>query len=206
MLVANLRDDHLINKKVGRQKISLSSSIRLTSGVGEVAQVFFWESLPNSNEKSNLTIEKYCSIASDVKFFLGGTHNYRRTSTYFNSSNFQEKNSIISNGDIHIKNDVYIGQGATVLSGVTIGNGAIVGAHALVSKDIPDYGIAVGNPAQVVKLRFSKPMVERLLDTQWWDLPHDILMNNSHLFFVEELSESILSQIESICKSFKTRV
>lgn len=54
---------------------------------------------------------------------------------------------------ITIGNDVWIGAGAKVLAGVTIGDGAVIGANAVVTKDIPDFAIAVGCPAKVVKFR-----------------------------------------------------
>lgn len=54
---------------------------------------------------------------------------------------------------IVIKNDVWIGAGAIILKGVTIHEGAIVGAGSLVTKDIPAFAIAVGNPAKVIKYR-----------------------------------------------------
>lgn len=54
-------------------------------------------------------------------------------------------------GKVIIKDGAHIGIGAIILPGVTIGEGAIVGAGAVVSKDIPDYAVAVGIPAKVVK-------------------------------------------------------
>ena len=45
-----------------------------------------------------------------------------------------------------IGDDVWIGRKVIIMPGVHIGNGAVVGAGAVVSKDIPDYAIAVGNP------------------------------------------------------------
>ncbi|WP_102795769.1 acyltransferase [Bowmanella denitrificans] len=50
-----------------------------------------------------------------------------------------------------IKQDAWIGLGAVILKGVTIGRGAVIGAGAVVSSDIPDYCVAQGNPAKVVK-------------------------------------------------------
>lgn len=49
-----------------------------------------------------------------------------------------------------IGDDVFIGARAIILKGVTIGNGAVIGAGAVVAKDVPPYGIAVGNPARVI--------------------------------------------------------
>lgn len=54
---------------------------------------------------------------------------------------------------IRIGDDVWIGARVIVLPGVRIGCGAIIGAGAVVVKDIPDWAIAAGNPAQVVKFR-----------------------------------------------------
>ena len=52
---------------------------------------------------------------------------------------------------IHICRNAHIGMGSIIMPGVTIGEGAIIGAGALVTKDIPPYSLAVGQPAKVVK-------------------------------------------------------
>lgn len=52
---------------------------------------------------------------------------------------------------IVVENDVWIGANAVIMPGVTIGKGAIIGAGAIVTKDIPPYAVAVGQPARVVK-------------------------------------------------------
>lgn len=55
--------------------------------------------------------------------------------------------------EVIIGDDVWIGSRVTILPGVHIGKGVIIGAGAVVAKDIPDYSVAVGNPATVVKTR-----------------------------------------------------
>lgn len=58
---------------------------------------------------------------------------------------------VVSKGPVHIGNNVWIGDKATILPGVTIGDGAIIAANAVVTKDVPAYSVAAGNPAKVIK-------------------------------------------------------
>jgi maltose O-acetyltransferase len=52
---------------------------------------------------------------------------------------------------VTIGNDCWIGGGAIICPGVTIGEGAVIGAGAVVTRDIPPFSVAVGNPARVIK-------------------------------------------------------
>lgn len=52
---------------------------------------------------------------------------------------------------IVIKDGAHIGIGAIIMPGVTIGKGAVIGAGAVVTRDIPDYCLAVGVPAKVIR-------------------------------------------------------
>ena len=54
---------------------------------------------------------------------------------------------------IHIGEDVWIGTGVRILDGVTIGKGSVIGAGSVVTKSIPEYSVAVGVPARVVRTR-----------------------------------------------------
>ena len=59
--------------------------------------------------------------------------------------------SVVRSAPIVIEDKVWIGFGVTVLKGVRIGEGAVIGARSVVTKDIPAYCVAAGNPARVVK-------------------------------------------------------
>ena len=63
--------------------------------------------------------------------------------------------SLSTKGSIEIGDEAWLGFGTIVLSGVKIGKGAAIGAGSVVTNDIPENAIAVGNPARVVKLRIS---------------------------------------------------
>ena len=84
-----------------------------------------------------ITIEDNVMIAANVQLISNNHDPYDRY--------------VITCKPILIKEGAWIGAGATILPGVTIGKYAIIGANSLVSKDIPDYGVAVGSPAKVIK-------------------------------------------------------
>src|SRR5262249_4559829 len=74
-----------------------------------------------------------------------------------------------------IGHDVWIGHGVIILPGRTVGTGAVVGAGAVVTKDVDPYAIVAGNPARVIRQRFSAAAARRLQRLAWWDWDHDRL-------------------------------
>lgn len=144
-------------------------------------------------QHSPVFIGKFCSIARNVSI-QSHNHNFKRLSTYFVNKNLfggSESEDVSSKGEIEIENDVWIGAHSVILSGVRIGNGAIIGANSVVSKDIPDYAIAVGSPAKVVGLRFQQSTIDLLLSTKWWDWPLEKIIINKELFNSESEEEII---------------
>lgn len=125
-------------------------------------------------EGSELYIGSFCSIADNVEIFLGGNHRTDWITTYpfghIGKWDWHGKGHPSTKGDVVIGNDVWLGSGCTIMSGVAIGDGAIVAAKAVVTRDIPPYCIAAGNPAHVVKKRFTDEQIARLLDKAWWNL------------------------------------
>lgn len=57
----------------------------------------------------------------------------------------------VSVNPIHIADDVWIGANCVITAGVTIGKHSVIGAGSVVTKHIPEYAVAVGNPARVIK-------------------------------------------------------
>lgn len=62
---------------------------------------------------------------------------------------------------VHIGRQAWIGAGATILPGVRVGKHAVVGAMSVVTKDVPDYAVAVGNPAKVIKYLDKEKFAEK---------------------------------------------
>ncbi len=71
-------------------------------------------------------------------------------------------------GDTVIGHDVWLGYESVIMPGVTIGDGAIVAAKSVVTKDVPAYAIVGGNPAQILRYRFSEEIIAQLLEIAWW--------------------------------------
>ena len=123
----------------------------------------------------NLTIGKYCSLADNITFFLGGDHSINKITTSPLSifyGNFQEGSlfsKLKNKNRTLVCNDVWIGSGATIMSGVSIGDGAIIGARAVVANNVPAYAIYAGNPSKLIRYRFSESIIMKLLKLKWWD-------------------------------------
>lgn len=161
-----------------------------------IPKVMHWE------EKASLKIGKFCSIAGDVTIFLGGNHRTDWISTYpFNVLNelFPNARKITGHpstkGDVVIGNDVWIGWSATILSGVAIGDGAVIAAKSVVTKNVPPYAIVAGNPARVVKYRFSQEIIDALEKIQWWNWSIEKINCN--------VNKICNPDIESFCKEYK---
>jgi len=154
--------------------------------------VFSWD------ENTILKIGKYCSIANNVKIFLGGNHRIDWVTTYpfMKFKNEWPAAKIISGhpstkGDVIIGNDVWIGYGATILSGIKINNGAVIAAQSVVTKDVPAYACVGGNPAKILKRRFDKKMINKLLKLNWWDWEKNKIDMNVSLLCSNNLEEII---------------
>lgn len=149
-------------------------------------------------EPATLKVGRYCSIANDVYIFVGGNHRIDWVTTYpFSALAFQWPNAEgipghpATKGDVVIGNDVWIGMGATVLSGITIGDGAVIATRSVVTNDVPAYGIVGGNPARLIRHRFSPDVIERLLAIRWWDWPEERVNRFLPLLLSEDIEAFI---------------
>lgn len=108
----------------------------------------------------HLLVGHYASVASGVDFLINMDHDCAQVANYPMFRLGESFPSPFHDGAIKktvhrqviLGNDVWIGAGATIMGGVHIGNGAIVAAGAVVTKDVPPYAVAGGNPARVLEL------------------------------------------------------
>ncbi len=127
-------------------------------------------------EDATLTIGSFCSIADRVMVYLGGNHRADWVTTFPFSAfpvTWESARGIeghpATNGDVTIGSDVWIGSGAAIMSGVTVGDGAVIGAESVVTKDVEPYAIVAGNPARLIRHRFSPELVGGLQRIAWWE-------------------------------------
>jgi chloramphenicol O-acetyltransferase type B len=122
-------------------------------------------------ETDQLIIGKFCAIASGVKFMMGGNQGYNHNFTSFpleilhkDFDGYKNSSPIAYEikGNTKIGNDVWIGAEALIMPGIKIADGAVIGARAVVTKNIGPYEIWGGNPARLIKKRFSDDIVEPL--------------------------------------------
>jgi len=152
--------------------------------------------------EANVKIGKFCSIASDVKLITGGIHPMDWVSTFPLSERFVKPSSYqvgmpSTKGDIVIGNDVWIATGVTIMSGVKVGNGAVIGSGAVVTKNIPDYAIVAGNPAQLIRYRFKEEQIKRLLDISWWNWKPEKIVELASLISSDQIETFINKALES---------
>jgi len=99
----------------------------------------------------------------------------------------------------YIGNDVWIGASCIIKRGISIGNGAIIAGGATVIDSVPPYAIVGGVPAKILKYRFDKKTISKLISLKWWELSADALdavqFNDIH---------KAIEQIEALKKPSKS--
>ncbi len=147
-----------------------------------------------------LIIGKFCCIASGVKFVMGGNqgHDYSYVTAYpldilrpdFTGYSEDNLGAYHRKGDTVIGNDVWIGYEAVIMPGIHIADGAVIASRSVVTKNVGPYEIWGGNPARLIKKRFSQEKIDELLKLQWWNWDlQKILENIDSLLAPAELSK-----------------
>lgn len=157
---------------------------KVTVGKGTYGELLI-KHFGNINE--SICIGNYCSIAENCTFLLGGEHAFDNLSTYpFKTKLNLVKYECLTKGKIVIDDDVWIGYGSIILSGVHVGQGAIIAAGAVVTSNVPAYAIVGGVPAKVIKYRFEKDIINRLLLIDYSMLSKNVVEDN-----IDKLYESV---------------
>jgi len=149
-------------------------------------------------------IGKFCSLADNLQFICKGTHMPQWVTTYpFNEIwgidiPLYEINGIkgkvgdaVIQSPIIIGNDVWVTSNVKIKQGITIGDGAVLATECFVTKDVPPYAIVGGNPAKIIKYRFSEEQIKDLLEIKWWDWDVEMVVKAAPLLASENIDEFI---------------
>ena len=166
-------------------RIELHSTIPIRVGKHtygtEWMNVLVW----SNHEEAKIEIGRYCSISFNLRLFFGGNHNYDWITTYPFGHTTSTKNDFPQVkghpkkvSSIIVGNDVWIGRDVTIMDGVEISNGTIIAANSHVVTSTEPYSIIGGNPAKLIKKRFSDEKIEELMMLKWWDWSDEKVKNN----------------------------
>lgn len=150
------------------------------------------------NENGKLIVGNFCSIGANVNIYLGGNHRTDWVTTYpfghihqnkFN--NFNGNGHPATKGNVIIGNDVWIGSNVTIMSGVTIGDGVVIANNSHVVKNAESYTLIGGNPAKLIKYRFTQDQINELLKIKWWNWDDNKINTFSPLLCNDNIDEFI---------------
>ncbi|MGV1870981.1 CatB-related O-acetyltransferase [Agrobacterium rosae] len=122
--------------------------------------------------RERLDIGKFVQIARG-SYFITSSANHPMTGfttcpfRIFKPETFGYKDLPVK--DTIVDHDVWIGQNTAIMPGVHIGSGAIVAAASVVTRNVPPYAVVGGNPARLIRMRYSEDVIEQLLRLAWWD-------------------------------------
>ena len=107
---------------------------------------------------SHTTLNEFVYISGYGGISIGSGVRIGNRTTILTSDHFYEdpdvpiyQQGITTKGGVKIADDVFIGANVTVLDGVSIGTHSVIGAGSVVTKDVPSYCVAAGNPARVIR-------------------------------------------------------
>jgi acetyltransferase-like isoleucine patch superfamily enzyme len=181
-IIRSVRDALLGNSRNIHATAFIPDTASLAVGVsiGAKVKVGEYTYINSQTQVSSGQIGSYCSIGSFCEIgpdshplnWISTSPNYYKNNSTTKESYKEPKSAPV------IGNDVWIGSHAVVLRGVVIGQGAVIGAGAIVTKDVDCYEIVVGIPAKHLRYRFTKLVIDKLINENIFDKKHSKKKNS----------------------------
>lgn len=156
--------------------------------------------LDNGYINHNFHIGNFNCIGQNLEIVLGRNHSTKGIELGAAGLLFEKfgkrpqfQNTYSQKSSVIIQNDVWLGENVTIMPNVIIRNGAVIARNSHVVKDVPPYAIVGGNPAKVIKYRFSEVQIQMLQEIAWWHWETEKILENSN-FFTED--------VDSFCEKF----
>lgn len=190
-----------IGKKCYVTKLIVEGNNSIATGVSlSCCKLGYGTYINRYSSLSYVKIGRYCSIADHVSVCIGchpvhyvtthpafyydtsaqiGFSYHKGTPLYKSIYKYPQGESYYQ---VVIGNDVWIGSHVIIMGGCKIGDGAVIAAGSVVTKDVEPYSIVGGVPARIIRMRFSKEIIDKLLLIKWWNKPLPEVISNYKSF------------------------
>ncbi|MBP3953155.1 CatB-related O-acetyltransferase [Bacillus suaedae] len=181
-LIKKVQIPAIRNSRVDRTARVCSASHVLNTMLGRYSYI------GNSCTVVNVTIGSFCSIADNC--IIGGASHpidWVSSSPVFHEGRNIMKKNFASHEyntveETVIGNDVWIGNNCLIKSGIKIEHGAVIGMGSVLTKNVGAYEIWAGNPAKFIRKRFDDDVIEKLLESNWWEWGDITLSREANCF------------------------
>lgn len=182
----------LLNRSHRKQNIYVHKD----SFIDPAATIGFGTRINHASHIGKCEIGRYCACGGRLVIRSENHHTH-----YLNMQDWLQ-NTVVgsevrvagkSKGPVVVGHASWIGDSVIILPGVTIGIGAVIGAGSVVTKSVPDFAIAAGNPAKVLKYRFSEEVADYIREMAWWHWDLEKIKLNKRIF---EMDFSAMSKYD----------
>lgn len=188
-----------VHNKCSVSKSVLKEHVAIYDGnILHAADIGRYSYFASGSQVSMAKFGSFCSIGPHLICGYGDhPTDFVSTSPVFFSTgkqcgvSFSDEDLFAERKEILVGHDVWIGARVFIRDGIKIGNGAIIAAGSVVVKDVPEYAIVGGVPAQIIRYRFTEKMIDQLLKLTWWDWNESKLRHAQKYFASNDINSFI---------------
>ena len=193
----------IIREMRTRRRVQASEGVRLPWGCEAGCQVTIGDFTRFSGPfrargAGTLDIGKYCAIGTDLHV-ITSNHIMNRANLQVRLQRQINRSTPTSKAEaVRVGHNAWIGDRAILLPGAAVGIGAVIGAGSVVTSSIPDFAIAAGNPARVIRYRFDEATRGFLGELEWWNWSPATIRAREAFFLADFEGAGSLDRIQEL--------